>query len=183
MRKKNTKNLRNFPVFFAGFCSKATSESTRYFRCLSTSKKDSCSAAFRWVPQCRQKSIRGRSKMTSASDFRSPDPSPWPKWSHTLGLKPRPPKLRHQVLPTPSHYPLADVIFGWPLIISLGSQFPTKQMREVVFRAVFLLSMGLLWELTYEGIEKVGQIHQVMFFAVFFSTLTDWWCVVCKKFI
>ena len=38
-----------------------------------------------------------------------------PKWPHTLGFKPRPPILEPQLVPIPTPYPLADVIFGWPL--------------------------------------------------------------------
>ena len=70
----------------------------------------------------RQQTVRGRSKMTSASDIRldlSPPPylsATGPKWSHTVRLKPRPPILGPRLFPTPFPLsPLADVIFGWPL--------------------------------------------------------------------
>ena len=60
--------------------------------------------------------------MTSASDIRSPDPSPLPvshpsKMVPYIRLKPRPPILEHLLFPTPP----PDVIFGWPLNV-LGKE-------------------------------------------------------------
>ena len=46
-----------------------------------------------------------------------------PKWSHILGFKPRPPILGCQRFPTASPYPLADVIFGWPLIVEILANY------------------------------------------------------------
>ena len=74
------------------------------------------------IKQPNKKQARGRPKMTSASDIRPSGPSPYlsatrPKGSHALGFEPRPPILGRQLFSTPSPLPLADVIFGWPLLV------------------------------------------------------------------
>ena len=54
--------------------------------------------------------LRGRPKMMSTLGIRSPGSSPYlsatrPIWSRTLGSKPHPPILGHQLSPTPSLLP------------------------------------------------------------------------------
>ena len=79
-----------------------------------------CEKCLEAVQKWRQHSIlRARTSPLNLSATRS-------KWSHTLGLKPRPPILGRQLFPTPFPYPLANVVFGWPLTTTV---IPKESVR------------------------------------------------------
>ena len=70
-----------------------------------------------------------------------------PKWSHTLSLKPRLPILRRQLFPTPFPLPLAEVIFGWPLITDLKKMkfFFTNFFRQFKFEMFKIREFTYTW--------------------------------------
>ena len=95
------------------------------------------------VQQWRQHPIlEGRTPPPLPPPYLSPTR---PNWSQTIRFKPRPLILGRQLFPTPSPYPLADVIFGWPLKEILFSFMLFLGKIVFVFERGCCRSSGPLW--------------------------------------